>query len=110
VEAVAPPKLGGGRSSAELGLLDGAAVEADQVVMVPRLATHVPRSRVPHEWPHTAGAAKELDRAIDRGQTKLRLPTPGLLEQLDGREAALAIRDQVEEGTALGRQTDATRE
>ena len=110
MEAVAPPQLGGRRSAAELGLLDGAAVEAHQVVMVPRLAPHIPRARISHEWPHAAGTAKELDGAVDGGQTQLRLPSAGLLEQLDGREAAFAIRDQVEKGTALGCQADATRE
>jgi hypothetical protein len=95
-EAVPSPELGRGGGAAEVGLLDRPAAQADEVMVVPGLAADVRRSRVPDEWSHRARAPQHVDRAIDRGEAQLRPPLPGVLEEVDGSEAAFAIDDQIE--------------
>jgi hypothetical protein len=101
-KAVPPAKFGGRGGAAELGLLDTAALEADEVVMVAGLAADVGGTCVTGERPYGAGSTEELDCAVDRGEAELRLPPAGLLEEFDGGEAPFTIGNQIEDSASLG--------
>jgi hypothetical protein len=100
-EPVPPAKLRRRGGTAELGLLDAAAPEADEVMMMAGLAADIRGTRVAGKRPHRSGAAEELHRAVDGGKPEPRLLAARLLEELNGGEAAVTVGDQVEDGTTL---------
>lgn len=69
--------------------------------MVARLAADVGRPRVAGKRAHGTGPPKKLDSAVDGGEAELRLAPARRLEEIDCREAPVAIRDEVEDGSAL---------
>jgi hypothetical protein len=96
-EAVATAQLARTGGAAELGLLDRAAAEANQMMMVTRVAADVGRTRVSDERTNRAGPAKELHRSVDGRQAELGCTAARLLEEIDGREAPIPVGDQIQQ-------------
>ena len=94
-------QLGRGRSSAELGLLHVSTGHADEVMVVPRMATDIRAWLAPGERPQRPRLAKELDRPVRRGKAETRLEPLGSLVKLQGGEAAGKRRDCVEDSPSL---------
>ena len=97
------------RRGAELGVLDRAAAEADEVVVVLGGAADVGRPPLAGERVQRPGPAQELERAVGRGEAEPGGGAPRTLEELDGREAAARGLDRVQHGAPLGRQPRARR-
>jgi hypothetical protein len=108
-EPVPSPQLGGGGSAAELCFLHGAAREADQVMVVARVAANVRGARIAGERANGARAPQEVDGSVHRREAELGVMSPRLLEEADGCEAPVAFGDEIEEGATLRREPSVAR-
>lgn len=93
----------GGRR-AELGLLDGAARDADEMVMVSRSAADVGRLRT-GEPTNEPASAQQLNRAVDRRQTEAGSTLPRSVVHVDDREGSAPPLDRLQYGPALWRRS-----
>src|SRR5262245_53460965 len=86
------------RRGAELSVLDRAAAEADEMMVVLRRAANVGGPRVSRERVQRAGPAQELERAVRRREAEAGVGAPCALEELDCGEAAAGGLDRVQHG------------
>src|SRR4051812_33878597 len=87
--------VGGG---AELGLLDGAACRADEMVVVPGPAADVRGPLVARERPDGAAAAQQLDGAVGGREAEGRVRLACAVEEPDDGKAAVPGLDCVQDG------------
>lgn len=99
-----------GRRAAELGVLDRAARDADEVVVVAGVAPHVCAFAGARKLPDRSGEPEQLDRSVDRRQAKGRLASASTVVHLDDGERPWLASDGVEHRSALWSEADVGRE
>ena len=105
-EAVARAEQLGRRGCAELGLLDVAAIEADEMVMVTGMAADVGRLGA-GEQPHGARLTEQLERPVGRRQAQLRVSALRQFVEVADGEPARKRAECCDDGAPLRCRSDA---
>jgi hypothetical protein len=108
-ESVFPLDLGGGWGGTELGLLNGAAGQANEVVVMSRPAPDV-RTFLAWQSANDPAATEQLDGAVDRREPETGRALASTVVKIDDRERAAMALDRLEHRTSLRSRTRAGRE
>ena len=108
-EPVTLPNLLGRRGGAQLCLLDAAARDADEVVMVAGVAANVGRPVVSNERAYRARVAQQVESAIGRREPEAGVQRACAPMELDRGEAAIHPLERPDDGATRGGRANARR-
>jgi hypothetical protein len=96
----------GRRCTAQLGVLDRTARDADEVVVMTRVAADVRAFARAGELPDRTGRSEQFDRPVDRREPERRFAPTRAVVHLDDRERAALALDGIKDCSALRSEAD----